>query len=169
METGTHTMSAAPPPPAVEQDTEVRLERIFDAPRAVVFGMWIDADHVSKWWGPRGFTNPLCEIDAQVGGAIRIDMRGPDGTVYPMTGTFRELVAPERLAFASTALDADATPLFETLITVVFDERDGRTTQTLTAEVLWLEPGAEHHASAIAVEWAQSLERLDAHISASRE
>jgi uncharacterized protein YndB with AHSA1/START domain len=59
--------------------------------------MWTDPHHVAQWWGPHGFTNPVCEMDVRPGGALRIVMRAPDGTDYPMTETFREIAAPERL------------------------------------------------------------------------
>lgn len=66
---------------------ELVLTRTFDAPRELVFKAWTDAKQLAEWWGPKGFTNPVCDIDVRPGGAIRIDMTGPDGTVYPMGGT----------------------------------------------------------------------------------
>ena len=85
---------------------ELVLTRVFDAPRELVFKAWTDAKRVAQWWGPHQFTNPVCELDARPGGAIRIHMRGPDGTVYPMTGVYQEVVEPERIVFTSAALDA---------------------------------------------------------------
>ena len=52
---------------------EMTLTRIFDAPRDMVFRMWTDPVHLAQWWGPHGFMNPVCEVDARVGGAIRMD------------------------------------------------------------------------------------------------
>jgi uncharacterized protein YndB with AHSA1/START domain len=65
------------------------MTRVLDAPRALVFRAWTDPALMAKWWGPSSFTNPLCELDPRPGGAIRIHMRAPDGTVYPMTGELR--------------------------------------------------------------------------------
>ena len=76
--------------PISETEVEVVLTRVFDAPRALVFKIWTEPHHLAKWWGPRDFTNPVCELDVRVGGKILIHMHAPDGTVYPMTGTFRE-------------------------------------------------------------------------------
>jgi uncharacterized protein YndB with AHSA1/START domain len=84
---------------------ELRLTRILGAPRGLVFKAWTDPEQVARWWGPRGFTNPVCELDARVGGLIRIDMRGPNGAIYPMKGLFHEVVEPERLVFTGTALE----------------------------------------------------------------
>ena len=57
----------------------VVLTRLLDAPRELVFKMWTDPTHVARWWGPKGFTNPVCEVDARPGGALRIVMRGRTG------------------------------------------------------------------------------------------
>src|ERR1044071_428687 len=81
------------------------MTRTFDAPRALVFRAWTDPSHIAQWWGPHGFTNPRCEWDARPGGKIHIDMRGPDGTVYPMPGEFHEVAALERLVFSASAAD----------------------------------------------------------------
>ena len=62
--------------------------------------MWTDAKHLAAWWGPHGWTNPRSKADARPGGKILIHMHAPDGTVYPMTGTFREVVVPARLVFS---------------------------------------------------------------------
>src|SRR5260370_38402582 len=74
------------------------IERIFDAPRNLVFKAWTDPKQVAQWWGPKGFTNPACEMDVRPGGAMRICMLSPDGREHPVRGVFRELVEPERLA-----------------------------------------------------------------------
>src|SRR5271163_4157080 len=78
------------------------LTRIFDAPRELVWKVWTDPSHLAQWWGPKGFTNPRCEWHSQPMGKIRIDMRAPDGVVYPMSGTFQEIVEPERIVFISS-------------------------------------------------------------------
>ena len=84
------------------------LERVFDAPRELVFKAWTDPKMMARWWGPTYFTNPVCELDARPGGAILIHMTSPDGTAYPMKGTFEEVVPPERLAFSAIALEDEA-------------------------------------------------------------
>ena len=103
------------------------IERIFDAPPSLVFKAWTDPKQVAQWWGPKGFTNPVCEMDARPGGALRIVMRAPDGAEHPMTGVFREVVEPERLVFTSMALDAAGNPIIDGLTTVTFAEHGGKT------------------------------------------
>jgi uncharacterized protein YndB with AHSA1/START domain len=142
------------------------ITRVFDAPRDLVFSAWTDVKHVSRWWGPHGFTNPRCELDVRPGGMIRIDMRGSDGTVYPMTGSYTEIVKPERLVFTSAALDAAGNPLFEVLNIVTFDEQGGKTTLTLEARVTKATKDAAQYLDGMEEGWSQSLERLQEDLSA---
>jgi uncharacterized protein YndB with AHSA1/START domain len=58
-------------------EREITITRVFNAPRALVFKAWTDAHELAQWWGPKGFTNPVCELDVRVGGAIRIHVRSP--------------------------------------------------------------------------------------------
>ena len=95
----------------------------------LVFKAWTDPEHLARWWGPHGFTNPVCEVDVRPGGGIRIDMAGPDGVVYPMKGTFHEVVEPERLVFISTPLEDERATRLEVLNTVTF-ARAGRQNDT---------------------------------------
>ena len=87
-------------------------------------------------------------------------MRGPDGTVYPMTGVYQEIVEPERLVFISAALDADGNPLFEVLTTVTFAEQGGKTKQTMRAHVIKTTTQAAPYLKGMEPGWTQSLERL---------
>ena len=92
-------------------EREVVITRVFDAPRSLVFKAWTDPEHMARWWGPRGFTNPICELDARVGGAWRIVMRSPAGIEYPCGGVYREIVEPERLVFTNIATDNEGNPV----------------------------------------------------------
>ncbi len=136
------------------------LTRVFDAPRELVFKAWTDPKRVAQWWGPHGFTNPVCELDVRPGGAILIHMRGPDGTVYPMTGIYQEVAEPERIVFTSAALDRDGNPLFEVLTTVTFAEQGGKTKQILRARVIKRTAQAAPYLKGMEAGWTQSLERL---------
>ncbi len=147
------------------EEQELVLTRVFDAPRELVFKAWTDPKRVAQWWGPQGFTNPVCELDARPGGAIRIHMRGPDGTVYPMTGVYQEVVEPERLVFTSAALDEKGHPLFEVLTTVTFAEQGAKTKQILRARVIKSTAQAAPYLAGMEAGWTQSLERLSAFVA----
>jgi uncharacterized protein YndB with AHSA1/START domain len=149
------------PPQPGEGRKEVLFTRILDAPRDLVFQVWTDPEHMAKWWGPKWFTNPVCEMDVRPGGAILIHMRGPDGVVYPMKGEFREVVKPELLVFTSTAIeDEDGNPRLETLNTITFAEQEGKTRLTVHAVVTRAEPGVEGALAGMEEGWTQSLDKL---------
>ena len=87
-------------------------------------------------------------------------MRGPDGTVYQMTGVYLEVVEPERIVFTSAALDADGNPMFEVLTTVTFAEQGGKTKQIMRARVIKSTAEAAPYIKGMEAGWTQSLERL---------
>lgn len=150
---------------AGEARREMVLTRILGAPRSLVFKVWTDTNHVARWWGPRGFTNPVCELDVRPGGLIRIEMRGPDGTMYPMKGVFHEIVEAERLVFTSTAMeDEHGKPLLEILNTVTFEDFHGITKLTLHARLVsknfQLTPQVLAALSGMEQGWSESLYRL---------
>jgi uncharacterized protein YndB with AHSA1/START domain len=76
------------------------VERIFAAPRDLVFKVWTNPRYVALWWGVDGATNPRCELDVRPGGKWRIDMRTASGVVYPNQGVFLEVVDNERLVYS---------------------------------------------------------------------
>ena len=146
-------------------EAEIDLIRILDAPRDLVFKVWTEPKHMAQWWGPRGFTNPVCKLDLRVGGAILIHMRAMDGTVYPMTGTFRDVVVPERLVFTAVVEDFEGRPLIEALITATFEDYGGKTKLTVHEKAVGVAPVAVQMLAGMEAGWAQSLVRLDAAVS----
>jgi uncharacterized protein YndB with AHSA1/START domain len=76
---------------------EFVIARRFAAPRALVWKCWMEPSHLARWFGPKNFTCPVCEVDSKSGGKFRIVMRGKDGTDYPITGTFLDIVPLERI------------------------------------------------------------------------
>ena len=140
--------------------TEVTVSRLLDAPRKLVFEAWTDAKRLARWWGPEVFTNPVCEVDARPGGTMRIVMRGPDGTNYPMTATFHEVVTPERLVFLTVAEDDRGNALLEALTTVTFEDVDGKTRVTVTGSGRPLGPIGIEALKGAEQGWRQSLESL---------
>ena len=139
---------------------EVNITRIFDAPRALVFKMWTDPELVEKWWGPKDFTNPVCKLDARVGGAMRIVMQGPDGTKYPTSGVFNEIIEPERIVFTNIKEDDEGNAELEVLNTVTFTEVNGKTKMTLNAKVVMETPAACGSVDGMNVGWNQSIDRF---------
>jgi uncharacterized protein YndB with AHSA1/START domain len=138
------------------------LTRTINAPRALVWEAWTDPKHMAQWWGPKHFTNPVCEIDARPGGEMCIHMRGPDGSVHVMRATFREVAKPERLVFTNNAYDEAGNVLLEGLTTVTFAEDGNRTKLTIDTRVVGKVAIAPAMIAGMEMGWTQSLERLEA-------
>lgn len=77
----------------------LRLKRIVPAPPAAVYRALTNPRELAKWWGPRGFTTPSVESDPRAGGSYRIAMQPPDGDLFYLSGEFREVDPPVRLAY----------------------------------------------------------------------
>lgn len=104
------------------------LERVIKAPRAVVWGAWMNPQSLPQWWGPEGFSCRTTRIDLRQGGEWVFDMIGPDGTVFPNHHLYREVRPQERIAYSllwgeNGPKHADAW--------AAFDEQDGATKVTL--------------------------------------
>jgi uncharacterized protein YndB with AHSA1/START domain len=139
---------------------ELTITRLIHAPVALVFKAWTDTKMLATWWGPKGFTNPVCEIDVKPGGRIYIEMTAPDGTAYPMDGVFHEILAPEKLVFTSAALDENKKRLFEIMNTVTFAEENGKTKLTVHVKVTNIHSTSGHYLKGMNEGWSQSIEKL---------
>lgn len=144
---------------------ELTLIRVFNAPRELVFKAWTDPKHLSQWWGPGMFTNPVCEVDPRPGGALYIIMRAPDGMEHTVSGVFKEIVSPERLVFTNNALDSEGNLLLEGLTKVYFEDQGGKTKLTLETSVVGLVEIAAQMIKGMEAGWSQSLDRLQEHVT----
>jgi uncharacterized protein YndB with AHSA1/START domain len=75
-------------------DREIVMTRVFDAPRELVFKAYTDPSLIPQWWGPRGFTTTVDQMDVRPGGVWRFVQRGPDGSEYAFNGVYREIAPP---------------------------------------------------------------------------
>jgi uncharacterized protein YndB with AHSA1/START domain len=128
---------------ANENKNELIITRIFNAPRELVWKAWTNPELSMRWWGPKGFTSPACKMDLRVGGEYLNCMRSPEGQDFWSKGTFREIVAPEKLVMTDSFADKEGNTVpathyglssefpLEMLITVVLEEHDGKTKITL--------------------------------------
>jgi uncharacterized protein YndB with AHSA1/START domain len=110
---------------------ELVITRLLDAPRSLVFKVWVQPEHLARWWGPKGFTLLSCETDVRPGGSWVRVMRAPEGTKHIKRGVYREIVEPERLVFTYVNEDADGSFGPETVVTVTFEEQGAKTRLTL--------------------------------------
>lgn len=125
------------------QNGELIIDRIFEAPRELVFRAWTDPELFMRWWGPKDFTSPFCKMDFRVGGRYHFSLRSPDGKDYWSTGEYREIVPPSRLVFTDSFADdkGNAVPASyygmevdwpeELVVTLIFEEVDSRRTRMI--------------------------------------
>ncbi len=112
-------------------EREIVATRVVDAPREFVFKLWTDPSHVGQWWGPKGFTTTISEMDVRPGGVWRFVMHGPDGVDYENKIIYREIVKPERLVYSHVS-----GPQFH--VTATFAEQGDKT--KLTVRMLFESP-----------------------------
>jgi len=136
------------------------IRRELAAPRERVFQAWTDPRQLARWWGPAGFTNPVCEWDVRPGGKIYDVMRAPNGMEHAMGGEFREIVPPARLVLACGALDGTGKLLFEFVHDVNFAEANGKTTLTVRSRVTLAGAGSGKYIDGFEPGMSSSLERL---------
>jgi uncharacterized protein YndB with AHSA1/START domain len=86
------------PAQSATADREIVISRVIDAPRELVFEAFTEVRHLSRWWGPEGFTTTTRSFEFRVGGVWDFVMHGPDGTDYQEWITWTEIVPPERIA-----------------------------------------------------------------------
>jgi len=94
-------------------DREIINTRLVNAERELVFQAYTDPEHVGQWWGPKGFTSTIHEMDARPGGVWRFILHGPDGVDYKNQIVFVEVVNPTRIVF-----DHVSSPRFRVIVTL---------------------------------------------------
>lgn len=109
--------------PKLDPALDLTISRIIDAPRALVWRAWTEPEHLKQWWAPKPVVTETCEMDLRPGGLFRTLMRGPDGTEYPTSGCFLEVVPQERIAFTD-ALMAGFRPAAEPFFTAIVTMQD---------------------------------------------
>ena len=111
-------------------DDELLITRTFDAPASLLFALWSKPEHMKRWMGPARLTCPEAEIDFRVGGAYRGMIRSEEHGENWFGGVYREIVKDRRLVFTFAWNNDGPSAGVETLVTITFEERDGKTVQT---------------------------------------
>jgi uncharacterized protein YndB with AHSA1/START domain len=172
---GRRTIMAAEKSPASEPaGKDLIITRLFDAPRELVWKAWTEPESMMRWWGPKGFTAPVCKIDLRVGGAYLNCMRSPEGQDYWSAGVYREIMPPERLVCTDSFADeqgnvvpathygmGDDVPL-EMLVTVTLEDVGGKTKMTLVHAGL---PAGDMREGA-GTGWSESFDKLEQALAA---
>ncbi len=157
-------MAANPELAREPEDRVLIITRVLDAPRALVFKVWSEPEHLVRWWGPTGFSLPDCTVEFHPGGAFRCLMRSPEGTEHRMHGVYREIVEPEKISFTWCWVDEEGQAGHETLVTVLLEEAgpDGAQTKlTLHHAIFESESARDAHNGG----WSETMDRLAAYVA----
>jgi uncharacterized protein YndB with AHSA1/START domain len=115
---------------SLPSDREIVMERVFTAPRALIFKAYTDPDLIPRWWGPRRYTTTVDKMDVKVGGVWRFIQRDEAGREFAFNGVYREIVPPDRLAYT---FEFEGMPGHVLLETVTFEEHAGQTKVKVTS------------------------------------
>ncbi|MEO0827787.1 MAG: SRPBCC family protein [Cyanobacteria bacterium J06642_9] len=144
-------------------ELEIVITRVFNAPRELVFQVWTEPDHIAQWWGPKGFTTRVTELDLRPGGTWRYVMTSPEGKEYPVKGVFREIIPPERLVttdrFDGVSEQGADLPQ-EMVTTAAFEDLGNQTKLILTTTHPSVEERRKHEEMGAIGGWNSSFDRL---------
>jgi uncharacterized protein YndB with AHSA1/START domain len=142
--------------------SSIRIERIINAPRQIVFEAWLSANVLKRWW-PAGsdWETPVAEVEPRVGGRLRLVMRSPEGEEFGGTGEYLEILPPERLVFR-WIWDGHADHEGDQLVEVELNDRgDGTTEVVLTNTGLADDDARRSHEEG----WQASFDNLERELS----
>jgi uncharacterized protein YndB with AHSA1/START domain len=114
-----------------DQERELILTRLIDAPREKVYRCWTDPELLTQWFAPAPWTTPKAELDVRPGGSSLVVMRGPDGNEFPNPGIYLEVIPNEKLVFTdayTSAWEPSGKPFMTGILT--FEDEGGKTLYT---------------------------------------
>jgi len=150
--------------PAAQAERMLTIERTFDAPRSLVFACWTQKEHLDAWSCPRGYSISHSEGDLRPGGRWRVCMVAPDGSELWLGGVYRDIVPNELIVMTHVWDGEDGKPGHETLLTLRFEERGGKTKLTLHQAVFDSVESRDGHEGG----WGEALDKLAEHMAAGQ-
>ena len=138
---------------------EIVIERMFDAPRDLVWKAWTDPEHVAQWWGPRGMSARVDELDLRPGGTWRYALLGPNGYEMPQSGVFREVVPPE-LIVTTAEFEVGMDAPQRMVLAYRFEDLGDKTKLTMTITHASADERREHEAMGVVEGWNSNFDSL---------
>ena len=148
---------------------DLKLERTLDAPRELVWKAWTDPEHIKRWWAPRPYQTPECEIELKPGGKFYTRMIGPDGFDFSGTACVLDVVPGERIVWSTTMKDGYRPNAFAddgcngfpfTAVHTFEDAGDGKTRYTATVMHASAKDREAHAAMGFDKGWATCAEQM---------
>jgi len=149
-------------------EVEIVVTRVFNAPRELVWRAFTDPQQLMRWWGPKGYTSPACQIDLREGGKYLYCMRSPEGQNIYSTGVYQKIDPPNEIIFTDSFADEHGNVVpgshyglgadfpHELRVILTFDDLGGKTRLTLRHAGM---PAGEMSEGA-SVGWSESFDKL---------
>lgn len=148
---------------------ELVINRIFNAPVELVWKAWTNPEHMMRWWGPKGFTSPVCKLDFRVGGKYHFCMTSPGGQNFWNTGICKEIIPFKKIVWTDSFADEKGNKVpasyygmddipGELFVTILFEDQGGKTKLTIRHQGI---PAGEMNDMTNAG-WNESLDKLAA-------
>jgi uncharacterized protein YndB with AHSA1/START domain len=146
---------------ARSNELTLEMKCVLAAAPSVAFSAFSDSSELAKWWGPEGFTTPSLKFDPRIGETYRIEMQPPQGDPFYLTGEFRDVDPPARLAYTFVWEDPDPDDV-ETLVALTFRDLGGATEVGLSQGRFKTEARRALHRNG----WGDSFDKLERLIAA---
>jgi uncharacterized protein YndB with AHSA1/START domain len=144
---------------------ELRITRLFEAPRELVYACFTEPEHLARWgFAPEGLTVDVDYQEIRVGGMFRVRMHSPQGVDARLQGVYRELVKPERISFTHAWILEDGSLAPETIVTISLKTVGNKTELTLTQTGLPSQGSRDGHEEG----WNSTFDRLADYLSRGR-
>ena len=153
----------------MENPASIVMKRIIDAPRSRVFEAWTRAEHLGRWYAPRGFTITDCAADPRPGGVFRMRWRAPWGGTFGIRGEYREVVPPVRVVIACTLEDEQRATRLDEIINVDFESSGSRTKLLINSTALASGAHAASMLAGLEKGWTQTVDRLGVLVEPSQK
>jgi uncharacterized protein YndB with AHSA1/START domain len=142
-------------------DLTLEMTRVLPRARSLVYAAFSDSNQLARWWGPEGFSIPRLRFEPRVGERYWIEMQPPDGEPFRLTGTFREVDPPVRLAY-TFVWEPPAPDDVETVVVLSFSDLGESTEVAYTQGPFKTDARRELHRGG----WTESFDKLERLISA---
>jgi uncharacterized protein YndB with AHSA1/START domain len=137
----------------------LEISRVVNAPRARVWEAWTTPDQMKEWFAPKPFQLVIKSMDLKPGGKFSMAMRGPDGSEFPFSGTYREIVPPSKLVWTG---EFTGDPVDSMRTTIVFAEEGGKTKVSARQTFAVMTPTVKHATAGAQAGWTMTLDQLAA-------
>jgi uncharacterized protein YndB with AHSA1/START domain len=126
-----------------QHSKDLRFTRVLKAPRQKVFEVFTQPEHLVKWWAPKPFTMPRCEVDLRPGGEWNYIFRSPKGLEHDCQAIYRVVEPPSKLVMESSVPNAHGKPFFTIRQTILLEDKGTETGLILEVKVLQVNQGGE--------------------------